>query len=576
MNKYQSIHTDEDFVGMPREFYSEYTDALESIKFINWLIQPEEIRGFARNRPKHNELDENNELRQYNDSRIVVDVTKPHILEDIDFFRERALYFNIHGKYTDLVPNSNKRSEYAKFWRREVNRWKNGLIRESDGEWIPGSLYFYWNYCPIWKTLKVSNNSKKTKAKGERVREFPTPWLGDYLFFHYLEQAREYGSHAKLLKARGMGFEQPNSELIATPSGFKKVGDINVGDDLIDRHGDVTKVIDVYKQGIKDVYEVTLNDGRKVKCGENHLWSVFCKSKGSKNKKKLYTYTTKYLIENGLFWYNKNKNTLFKFHMPNTEPVKYNESDLPIPPYTFGALLGDGSMSTRSIKIATTDKQILDEIDKDLGYNYNFNFDKHTDCNYLIAYKHRFSRLDEDSKFSNFRYGVNPLKRCIVENGWNLNTYNKFIPDIYKRSSVDQRLELIKGLMDTDGSVNTNGMLEFSNSNKRLIEDVAEVLRSLGINCTIGLGRSPRSKVILGRNVNIRQEYRLYIRTNLSIFKLNRKLERCRVKELFPSTPIIDIKKLDYQEESTCFLVDNDEHIYLTRDFIPTSFKLSI
>lgn len=102
MNKYQTIFTEEDFKLLPREIRTEFYDFLENVPFINWLIQPEEIRGKAKDRIKQNELPDTDERKQYNDSRIVVDIVKPHILEDIDFFRERAIFFNTHKKYTNI------------------------------------------------------------------------------------------------------------------------------------------------------------------------------------------------------------------------------------------------------------------------------------------------------------------------------------------------------------------------------------------------------------------------------------------------------------------------------------------
>jgi hypothetical protein len=92
------------------------------------------------------------------------------------------------------------------FWKEELRRWKYGLVRPSDGEWVPGQLYFYWNYSPIWLVEIVKTENKGKKQKGERVRKFPKPWLGDYLFYHYMQQARDGGMHGKLLKTRGVGF----------------------------------------------------------------------------------------------------------------------------------------------------------------------------------------------------------------------------------------------------------------------------------------------------------------------------------------------------------------------------------
>ena len=129
MNKYQTVFTEEDFAKMPKEVKSEYYEILESIPFVNWLIQPESVRGFARNRPRHKDLDISDERKQYNDDRIVVDITKPHILEDMDFFRERAIFFDKHGKYTDIVPNSNPKSDWKRFWSQEItmSSWELSL-----------------------------------------------------------------------------------------------------------------------------------------------------------------------------------------------------------------------------------------------------------------------------------------------------------------------------------------------------------------------------------------------------------------------------------------------------------------
>ena len=195
-NHYQTPLTEQLKDSLPKEVWLDLLDYISNVEIIKRLIAPEETRGFAKDRPK----DEN-----YNDNRIKVDLVNPHILEDMDFFRERALYFQKHGKYTHLTPNPNPKSDYAEFWKEELRKWKYGLVRESDGEWIPGQLYFYWNYSPIWlvETVGITKDGKK---KGERKRKFPKPWLGDYLFYHYMEQGRNSGQHGKLLKTRGVGF----------------------------------------------------------------------------------------------------------------------------------------------------------------------------------------------------------------------------------------------------------------------------------------------------------------------------------------------------------------------------------
>jgi hypothetical protein len=196
LNNYQTPLTEEVKKSLPREVYLELIDTLSSITFIKNLVSTEDIRGYAKDKPKS---------KDYDDGRIEVDLTNPHILEDMDFFREKALFFEKHGKYTHLTPNPNPKSEYGTFWKQELHRWKYGLVRPSDGEWIPGELYFYWNYSPIWLVEQAGTQSDGVKSQGERVRKFAKPWLGDYLFHHYVEQCKRRGKHGKMLKCRGVG-----------------------------------------------------------------------------------------------------------------------------------------------------------------------------------------------------------------------------------------------------------------------------------------------------------------------------------------------------------------------------------
>ena len=174
-NKFQTPLTDELKGSLPKEVWDDMLEYIATVPMIDHLISEPEVRGYAKDRPR----DE--------DGKIIVDLSKPHILEDMDYFREAAIFFDKNNRYTNLMPNSNPNSEYALFWKQELKRWKHGMVRESDGEWIPGQLYFYWNYSPIWlvEESKSSNDSKKTR--GERLRKFPKPWLGDYLFYHYME-----------------------------------------------------------------------------------------------------------------------------------------------------------------------------------------------------------------------------------------------------------------------------------------------------------------------------------------------------------------------------------------------------
>ena len=184
LNEFQTPVTEELLESLPKEVQIEFLEYLDSIAFIRNLTSP------TRNRIK--------DCDKYPDGRVIVNITNPHILENMDFFRERAIYFEKHGCYTHIPPNQHPQSEYAAFWKEEFRRWREGLVRD-DGEWISGYYYFYLNYAPIWKVIG-------TGKKVNRTQGFPDVWLGDYLWYHYIDQAEQEGEHCKLLKARLRGF----------------------------------------------------------------------------------------------------------------------------------------------------------------------------------------------------------------------------------------------------------------------------------------------------------------------------------------------------------------------------------
>jgi intein/homing endonuclease len=183
-NQHQSILKEE---GLDKEVYNEIVDLYSTVTFIQNLTSPS--RKYAK------------DLERDEFGRIKVDITNPHILEDMDYFRQPAIHYEKFKKYTNLHPNSSPTSSYRKFWKEEAKRCREGLVRPSDGEWIPGPYYFYLNYSPILKN-KVVPGTKRS----ERIRGFPDVYDGSYLHYHYKQQARDVGKHAGELKRRGIGF----------------------------------------------------------------------------------------------------------------------------------------------------------------------------------------------------------------------------------------------------------------------------------------------------------------------------------------------------------------------------------
>lgn len=183
-NEFQTEITKEFMESMPDEVQQWFLEFIENVEFIKRLISPDRKR--AKDCPKDDE------------GKIIVDITNPHILEDMDYFRPMALYYKEHNCYTYLRPNPNPNSEYRKLFDEEKRRCREGYIRESDGEWVTGYLYWYLNYCPIMLT-----RIEKGTNRASRVEDFPDMWEGIYWRFHYLDQARNEGKHAIELARRG-------------------------------------------------------------------------------------------------------------------------------------------------------------------------------------------------------------------------------------------------------------------------------------------------------------------------------------------------------------------------------------
>lgn len=183
-NEFQTEVTKEFMEIMPEEVQQWFLDFIENIEFIKRLISPNRRR--AKDCPRDKE------------GKIEVDITNPHILEDMDYFRPMALFFKKHGCYSYLRPNPNPNSEYRRLFDEEKRRCREGYVRESDGEWVTGYLYWYLNYCPIMLTRIEEGTSRAS-----RVEDFPDMWEGIYWRFHYLDQARNAGKHAIELARRG-------------------------------------------------------------------------------------------------------------------------------------------------------------------------------------------------------------------------------------------------------------------------------------------------------------------------------------------------------------------------------------
>ncbi len=183
VNEYQTPVTKELLESYPDEVQEQFLDFISTIPLVKYMIGE---RLHAR------------DLERDAKGRIKVDISKPHILEDMDYFRQSSIFYKQNGCYSMLKPNGNPNSEYGKWFHEEVRRCREGYVRETDGEWVTGLMYWYLNYSPIMLNRLAENSDIYV-----RVEDFPDMWEGIYYRFHYLEQARHASKHALELARRG-------------------------------------------------------------------------------------------------------------------------------------------------------------------------------------------------------------------------------------------------------------------------------------------------------------------------------------------------------------------------------------
>ena len=203
MNRFQTELTEELVNSLPQEVQDQLFDIVNNVEFVKRLISP--TREYAKDRPRDDR------------GRIIVDLANPHILEDMDYFRPSAIHYEKYGTFTNLRPNANPNSEYGKWVREERRRIWDGYVRESDGEWVTGYMYWFLNYSPMMlskiREYKDKNGKKRKSKRADRVEALPECWEGIYWRFHCLDQASngglynnfEGGQHMAELASRGKG-----------------------------------------------------------------------------------------------------------------------------------------------------------------------------------------------------------------------------------------------------------------------------------------------------------------------------------------------------------------------------------
>ena len=383
-----------------------------------------------------------------------------------------------------------------------------------------------------------------------------------------LEGGLGKGELGVIIGPSSFGKAQPLDSLILTPNGFKLMGEIKVGDKVIGRKGESNKVIGVFPQGLRPIYKITFSNGASCECDEEHLWAVnslyqrcgkkYIKGLSKSKNEKFYspdlTYkvlTLSEIMQKGIFRRNGKRHN---FKIPKNEIVQFNENKNIIDPYLIGYLIGDGNLDRMTITVGELDKE---QIENELS-------------SILKKELHIFYR--EQRRIWNFDI-TGSVKKRIKNTFTYKKSSEKEIPQEYLINSVDNRIALLQGLMDSDGCANKNGSCEFSTKSEKLAKQIQFLVRSLGGFASIVINKSSYFSKKYNKQVDCGERYRVTITMcddNIPLFRLQRKQERVKYRTRLNND--IFIQNVEYigEKEAQCIMVDSEEHLYITNDFIVT------
>jgi hypothetical protein len=387
-----------------------------------------------------------------------------------------------------------------------------------------------------WKT-------KDTYGNGDKP--FPFQTAGVQYALHVTEESRlsdgRYGTGVMIADPMGLGKEQPLDAKILTPTGWTTMGEIKIGDEIIAADGKPCLVSGVFPQGEKDIYRITFSDGSSTECGKEHLWAVNSPSRNF-NHLEPKVMSLAEIQEAGLMDKSGNR----KWFIPMVEPVEFEEEyGLPLNPYLLGVILGDGGISQRTVMISSADQEIIESVRSSLPegvwLDHSFNYD------YRITSR---------------RINNNPVMEALDElDLMGKKSSDKFIPVEYLFSSIETRIRLLQGLLDTDGHIRVDGNLEYTSSSRRLIEGIQFIIQSLG-----GVAR------IREKKTTHLMAYRISVQLPKGIlpFSLSRKANAYRGRNKYPPTRAIESIEFVGRKQAQCIRVDTFDHLYVTDDCIVT------
>ena len=354
--------------------------------------------------------------------------------------------------------------------------------------------------------------------------------------------ATEHPMHRLLQGEVGSGKAQPLDSLVLTPAGFRRMGHLRVGDEVIVPEGEIALIDGVFPQGERDVWRLILSDGSSVECDDEHLWIVGTSCGWHRGQ------APKVLTTREIRLDTFKANGSSKWYIPAAAPVDLgHDSGLPLDPYLFGLLLGDGSFR-HNLRLSTIDDEIRDAVAAAVAPECRLVPVKGSHCDYTIQLTRRVGGVR------------NPIIQTLRDlDLWGKTSHGTFVPSEFKNTSVKNRLALLQGLLDTAGTVDADGWsISLCSASRRLADDVAWIVRSLG-----GRARVLPKREAFNVSVGLPDEY--------APFRLTRKADRVRPRPKY-NTFRRGIRAVEYvgRKPVQCISVAHPSHAYVTDNFTVT------
>lgn len=335
---------------------------------------------------------------------------------------------------------------------------------------------------------------------------------------------------------------------IPTPDGWKTMGELKDGDSVFDENGKSCTVIKAHDVRVdRNCFEITFSNGEKIIADESHEW--FTQTRNERKREIIGTKKTTLDIFNTLTVGQTIKEPKHRIFFNSS--VEYGTKEQTIDPYLLGYWLGDGFSAGSRIIVG---KQDIENV------LTNFEFISNKTITFIPKKNAFHINILKDQNNISFKSKLEKLNL--------LN--NKHIPNNYIQGDRSQRLEILKGLMDSDGYCNSKGVCQFYTIKLQLAENVKELLYSLGIQCSL----TSKIPTIKGKPCN--EVFMVTFSTDEIVFKLDRKAKRQK-QNIDKKTNrnrfiyIKDVKKVD-SVPVRCISVNSKSNLFLCgKTFIPTS-----